>query len=164
MKKISKEQLTEVQSFIESMISITSDKLNNKLQMLSEIASNNLYYVEKNKLYDLNGLGIVQSDNHEIDVLSAKLNTYVLARKFLLEDANGFKEQISCMINLIAQDLEKSLGTLKSTCLESSKSIENGNLENINGLGTLQNKGLIVDVLTAKLNAYHIILKHIEEI
>lgn len=154
MKKISDKQLEVVKSHVDCMIKLTSEKLDSKLELLLNVANSNLDMVDKGRIDYINGLGIVQSDSQEIDVLSARLNTYMNVKKFIEEDSNSLIEQLECMIGLVSSDLKRSLETIQSTCIENSKSIKQGFLENINGMGVLQDRGLSTDILSAKLYVY----------
>lgn len=163
MKKLSSKQLEDVKLHVESMIQIISEKLHSRINFLEDIAIENLLMVEKGRLDYINGLGIVQGDGQEIDVLSARLNTYIVIQRFIEDEGKDVLEQLECMVQLVSSDLKSALETLKKDCNENSYCIQKGCLDAINGMGVLQNKGLKVDILSAKLYVYLTVLSYIRE-
>lgn len=157
MQKKLKEQNQIIMEHIDIMINLVAHKLNMQLDLLDSSLLLNEEAILSNRLKSINDLGIVQKHGQEIDILSAKLNAYKLAKRFLLEDENTFELQIDSMIEILSDSLKNNIESMSKQILVNKQWLKYKEYNNINPFGILQHKSLETDITCARLGVFLII-------
>lgn len=157
MQKKLKEKNKVIMEHVDIMINLVANKLQMQLTLLENDLSLNKEAILSNQLKSINDLGIVQKQGQEIDILSARLDTYKLVKRFLLEDENSFELQIDSMINILSDSLKSNIESMSNQIAVNKKWLKDKEYNNINGLGILQNRSLETDVVCARLGVFLII-------
>lgn len=157
MSKMLDKKNQKIMEHIDIMINLVASKLDMQLSILESSLNLNEEALTGNRLKSINDLGIVQSMGQEIDILSAKLNTYELAKRFLNEDEKTFEMQVDSMINILSDSIKTSIPSISKEIKTNRKWLEDKEYRNINGLGIMQGRSLHIDILCAKLGVFLII-------